>query len=162
MATLMWASAGHAVYILESGSANDVCEPYRDNLNVDRPKAAYSGDRPISDAFRDFRAIAWERIPDGALFPSDAIIQLAWKRDANPAWYLTFPDDWLQWKGSAAEIQKARRGYVRVLGDSSRGYAQSVSFRIARVDIDNDGMADSIVQFSPNPRAKVLLVLTHI
>jgi hypothetical protein len=153
----------HAAYVLENGLGTDLCEIYRDNLNAAKPKAPYAAaaNRPLPVAFPDFQAITWSYPPEGAPFPSDAITQFFWKRDANPAWYLTYPDEWLRWKGTPTEIQKARRSYVRRIGDEANGYAQSVSFRLARVDIDNDGALDNVAQFSPNPQTALVVLLNE-
>lgn len=153
------APSSHAAYILEDGHRTDLCQLYRDNVNADKPKVPYAVNRPLSVAFSELQTITWSYPPASAPFPSDAITQFFWKRDANPAWYLTYPDEWLRWKGTPTEIQKARRSYVRRIGDGANGYDQSVSFRLARVDIDNDGALDNVAQFSPNLQTTLLVLL---
>jgi hypothetical protein len=148
----------HSLYVLESGNGTVVCEMYTQNLNADNPRVPYHPNRPISGSAGEFRATTWN-LPEGTAFPADAIARLFWERDANPVRYLTYPNEWLSWKGTSADIQKARRGYVRWIGNSVNGYAQSVSFRIAHVDIDNDGVLDSVARFAPDPETSLLVVL---
>jgi hypothetical protein len=151
---------GYAAYVLEAGQGNDLCELYTANLNTDNPKVPYATNRPISASFPDFHPTTWSYVPEGAPFPGDAVIEFFWQRDANPAWYLIYPDEWQQWQGTTTDIRKAKRTYKRQLGDSSGGFAQFVSFRVARADIDNDGALDNVVKFSLSG-SSLLLVLNE-
>jgi hypothetical protein len=155
-------SLAHSAYVLESGHGVAVCEGYRDNLNAANPKVPYGFpnliSRPIDPAFPDFQAVKWGE-PEGTRFPVDAVVRFFWQRDANPVHYLIFPDQWLTWHGTSNDVQRAKRNYLRGIGDGVRGFAQEVSLRMTHVDIDNDGTPDAVVQFAQNLETQLLLVL---
>jgi hypothetical protein len=102
--------------------------------------------------------VEWVR-PNQSL-PADEIVEFFWQRDANPAWYLVYPDQWIKWRGTKAQIQQAKRNYLDHIGTDAGGYHESVSFHSATVDIDNDGQPDQLVQFKPGMLATLFLVLS--
>jgi len=152
-----WFPPAHSGYVVELGNGESVCDTYKNNLAAVAPIGP-SAQRGVSSAFPEIQTIEWSRLPEVAV-PTDAIVKLFWERDANPVWYLMFPDQWSNWRGTAKDVLQARRNYTEQIGDRVRGYAQSVSFQIAHVDIDNDGVQDTVVQFSPDPFAHLLIVL---
>ena len=102
--------------------------------------------------------VEWVR-PNQSL-PADEIVEFFWQRDANPAWYLVYPDQWIKWRGTKAQIQQAKRNYLNHIGTDAGGFHESVSFHVATVDIDNDGQPDQLVQFKPTMLATLLLMLS--
>ena len=151
-----------AAYIVERGAGAAVCNEYRDHLNAGGSRLPYHTERPITSTSGRFKGAEWTAVPDGSRFPADEIIQFFWKRDANPAWYLVYPQQWIDWRGAPEQIQRAKDNFIEQVGREETGYAQGVSFRVSHLDIDNDGQPEPIVQFSTNSGlGKMLIVLTR-
>jgi hypothetical protein len=156
--TFYGGTSANADYIVEKGRDIDLCEKYKDNLNVGNPKSAYQTERPISSSFPDFKSAEWYRFPDGTSLSADAIVEFFWKRDVNPVQYIQ-DTQYASWQGSKQQIQAAKRSYINRIGSEEDGFDQSVSFKFAEVDLDNDGIPERILQFKPDPYSSLLLIL---
>jgi len=149
-----------AAYFLERGSGVAVCDGYRDHLNAASPKAPYVTERPIGESPKGFKSTRWTYVPDAKTFPADKVVEFFWERDANPALHLIYPQQWLDWRGTPAQIKQAKENFLQRVGREETGYASSVSFLMRRLDIDNDGKAEPVVRFSIDGLGKVLIILT--
>lgn len=69
----------------------------------------------------------------------DELVELLWKRDANPAWYFGVSDSW-QWRAEPEQFQDAKANFR---ADAKRRI-ESHSLQ-AGIDIDNDGSKEWIL-----------------
>lgn len=155
-AVIGWPFFAHGAYVVEKGNGVQVCDSYLKVLNVPEPRMPFSSERPMNSASADIGGVDW--LP--SMVPSDAIVEFFWSRDANPAWYLEFPDQWFKWRGTRAQIRTAKKNYLDRIGTQASGYHESVSLRVAQVDIDNDGEPDKVAQLRLGVLATLLLVLS--
>jgi hypothetical protein len=79
-----------------------------------------------------------------------------WQRDINPVYWLPIADA-PQWRGTAEQLEVARRGFYQAFGEGMR--TSGAGFHVAHFDLNNDGETDSVFyRFSAG--GSTLLVLT--
>jgi hypothetical protein len=130
------------VYELRRGNDLPVCKAYARMLRSGPAlrAAAECASAGLPVAFDGIAALEL-REPYDALSDSviDEIVELLWKRDANPAWYFGVSDS-LQWRAEPAQIQEAKTNFRADV--KRRIEAHSLQ---AGIDIDNDGRKEWIL-----------------
>ncbi len=157
---LVFASTAQAGrYELEKGKGVEVCEAYEKNLNSFKPRAPFRCDRPISPEFKDFTKPVFkgpESLPVDRVVPGAVIRKVErflWERDVNPVYY--FPvTEWPKWKGTKEQYDQAWRKY-----NYNRESNYMNRWKIAEVDIDNDGTPETVYRDGQCPSGALLLVV---
>lgn len=147
-------------YELLEGKGLDVCEAYERNLNSFKPRFPFRCDRPVNPEFEEFTKPVFrdhESLPPEQVVPGKVVKQVErflWERDANPVYY--FPvTEWPQWHGTKEQYALAWRNYEY---DRQTDYTSRSG--IAEIDIDNDGIPDTVYRDGQCRRGSLLLVLS--
>jgi hypothetical protein len=80
------------------------------------------------------------------------VAEFVWKRDVNPAKYAAIEPD--AWRRTADQLESAHAHFIEGL-ESDIGYG---GYRLARLDIDNDGVLDNVF-YQGRATGSTLLVL---
>jgi hypothetical protein len=128
---------------LLKGRGTQVCEAYTDWLRRGQP-----ADR-VFDVDLGERLVGYE--PEWLLLGN--VEAYLWARDVNPTRYVTL-DQLPQWKRTPEQLSEARDGFHRMFASD----IEFLGYRVARVDIDNDGVADNVF-FTVRQSGSTLLVL---
>lgn len=130
------------VYELRRGNDLPVCKAYARMLRSGPAirAAAECASAGLQVTFDGMAALELSE-PYDALSDSviDEIVELLWKRDANPAWYFGVSDSW-QWRAEPAQIQEAKTNF----GADVKRRIEAHSLQ-AGIDIDNDGPKEWIL-----------------
>lgn len=159
--TLVFAAAPAMAgqYVLEKGKGVEVCEAYAKNLNSFKPRQPFRCERPVSSDFPDFSKPQFKDpsdMPQGFVYPGALVSKVErflWERDANPAYH--FPvEEWSKWKGTKEQYAEAWRSYNH---DRKRNFMNRWS--LTQIDIDNDGIVDTVYRDGNCNQSALLLVV---
>lgn len=130
-------------YKLTKGQGIEVCEAYKKNLNLSKPKMPTTCLRSAHEEL-GFSVPNWETFLGNAPIPGeinmpDKIDRFLWARDANPV-YDFVVTEWPNWRGTKAQRELAWKGFKinrnRRLAPNGPLYAE--------FDIDNDGQSEPV------------------
>lgn len=148
-------------YELVKGMGVEVCEAYEKNLNSFKPRYPFRCVRPINPELKEFTKPVFrgpDSLPAEQVVPGKVVKQIErflWERDANPVYY--FPvTEWAQWKGTREQYARAWRNYNY---DRESNYMSR--WKITEVDIDNDGMPETVYRDGNCSSGALLLVLNQ-
>lgn len=147
-------------YEIVKGKGVKVCEAYERNLNSFKPRSPFRCDRPVSPDLKDFSKPvfkgSYDLIVPGAGTRSYPVVKkverFLWERDANPVY--NFRDGMSKWRGTPEQYEQTWRHF---LSQRERQYMDR--WKIAEIDIDNDGTPDTVYRDGQCPTGTLLLVV---
>lgn len=156
--TIVPALAGQ--YELIQGKGVEVCEAYEKNLNSFKPRQPFRCGRPVNPEYKDFTKPVFKGPLDMVVPGQDArsypvvkkIGRFLWERDANPIYY--FSAAWSTWRGTPEQYERA---WQKFSYGRERYYMDR--WKIAEVDIDNDGKPDAVYRDGQCSTGMLLLVV---
>ena len=150
-------------YVLVKGEGTEVCEAYKKNLNLFKPRVPMEY-RKLNPQMGDFSKPTWVHLDDiRNRIPRDSNLDLhiskfLWDRDVNPAKY--FRDDLSKWRGTKKQLADAYKLFLVLRHEISRWKVPN-NHLIAEIDIDNDGVLEPVYLDSMYGDPTLLLVLKN-